>query len=215
MHAWDDATPLKETLSTLDQLVRDGKVRYLGASNYTGWQLQKAIDKSRHNQWAGFISLQPLYNLIDRESEWELIPLCQSEGLGMLTWSPLRGGWLSGKYTRDMETIPEGMRLKIATEQNWSESWHIYNVPRTWEIIDVVRAIAKEVDRTPAQVSLRWLLQRPGVTCPIIGVTKMAHLEDNLGAIEFELSEDQMQRLLAVSEMRLPYPYHFQHSRKG
>ncbi|MBN2046672.1 MAG: aldo/keto reductase [Anaerolineaceae bacterium] len=214
VHGWDDVTPLEETLSALDQLVRDGKVRYLGASNYSGWQLQKAIDLSRYNGWAGFISLQPLYNLIDRETEWELIPLCQSAGLGMITWSPLRGGWLSGKYTRDMSAPPAGTRLKIATEQGWSETWDKYANERTWSIIDVVRDIAKETGKTPAQVSLRWLLQRPGVTAPIVGASKLSHLTDNLGAADFTLNEEQMLRLNDISEKELPYPYHFMRSRK-
>ncbi len=209
VHMWDSATPLEETLRTLDTLVQSGKVRYIGASNFTAWQLQKAIDMSRYNGWESFVTLQPLYNLLDRELEWELLPLAQNEGLGTLIWSPLRGGWLSGKYTRDMQAPPSGTRVKKATEQGWSETWDVYANERTWQILDVLEAIADDLDRSVAQVALRWMMQRPGVTTPIIGVRKLSHLEDNLGATEFELSEAQMTQLNEVSEQPKPYPYSF------
>lgn len=209
VHMWDSATPLEETLSTLNQLVLSGKVRYIGASNFSGWQLQKAVDLSRQYGWQAFISLQPLYNLLDRELEWELLPLCQNEGLATMIWSPLRGGWLSGKYTRDMEAPPEDTRVKKASEQGWSESWNAYANERTWQILDVLREIAAELDRSVAQISLRWLMQRPGVTVPIIGASKIRHLKDNLGAADFQLSQEQMARLNQVSEPQRPYPYGF------
>jgi aryl-alcohol dehydrogenase-like predicted oxidoreductase len=213
VHSWDDATPLEETLSTLDMLVKAGKVRYIGASNYAAWHLQKAVDLSLMHGWEKFINLQPLYNLLDRELEWELIPLCQNEGLATMIWSPLRGGWLTGKYRRGMADLPEG-RVKKATEGGWSESWDEYTNERTWNIIEEVEAVAKESNRSMAQVALRWLLQRPGVTCPIIGVRTLQHLEDNLAATEFELSADQMNQLNEVSELNKPYPYFFIGSRK-
>ena len=207
VHMWDSATPLEETLSTLNDLVHAGKVRYIGASNFTGWQLQKALDVSRQHGWEAFISLQPLYNLLDRELEWELLPLCMNEGLGTLIWSPLRGGWLSGKYHRDMEAPPEGTRVEKASEQGWSESWEAYANERTWRIIDALTDTADKLNRSPAQVALRWLLQRPGVTTPIVGASKMTHLQDNLGASDFELSQDQMNLLNEVSTLPLPIPY--------
>jgi aryl-alcohol dehydrogenase-like predicted oxidoreductase len=210
---WDDATPLEETLSTLDMLVKSGKVRYIGASNYGAWQLQKAIDLSIMHGWERFISLQPLYNLLDRELEWELLPLAQNEGLATMIWSPLRGGWLTGKYHRDMDKLPDG-RVKNATEGGWSEAWDRYNNERTWKIIDTVNAVAKETGYSMAQVSLNWLLQRQGVTTPIIGVRTLAHLEDNLKVSEQSLTEEQMTRLNEASEMRKPYPYAFIRSRK-
>jgi len=209
VHMWDSATPLEETLSTLNQLVLSGKVRYIGASNFSGWQLQKAVDLSKQQGWQAFVSLQPLYNLLDRELEWELLPLCQNEGIATMIWSPLRGGWLSGKYSRDMEAPPEHTRVQKASEQGWSESWDAYANERTWRILDVLRAIAEELDRSAAQISLRWLMQRPGVTVPIIGASKMHHLKDNLGAADFELSDAQMARLNQVSEPHYPYPYGF------
>jgi len=209
VHMWDSATPLEETLSTLNQLVLSGKVRYIGASNFTGWQLQKAVDLSRQHSWEGFVSLQPLYNLLDRELEWELLPLCRNEGIATMIWSPLRGGWLSGKYSQEMEAPPEDTRVKQASEQGWSESWDAYANERTWRILDVLRKIADELDRSVAQISLRWLMQRPGVTAPIIGASKMRHLKDNLGAADFALSDEQMAMLDKVSQPQQPYPYGF------
>ncbi len=207
VHAWDDATPLEETLSTLDELVRSGKVRYIGVSNFCGWQLQKAVDISKQMGWEPFRCLQPLYNLLDRYTEWELIPVCINEGLGVIPWSPLRGGWLTGKYRRGMEKPPEGTRVDLAERQGWSESWSRYNTERTWRVIDELLAVAEEVGKTPAQVALNWLLQRPGVTAPIIGARNMEQLEDNLGASGWALSEEHMERLNEVSAVEVPYPY--------
>jgi aryl-alcohol dehydrogenase-like predicted oxidoreductase len=143
VHCWDEATPLEETLSTLDSLVQSGVVRYLGASNYSGWQLQKAIDVSRHMGWEPFVCLQPLYNLLDRHIELELLPVCQNEGLGVIPWSPLRGGWLTGKYRRGMTAPPEGSRVQSATEQGWSEAWEVYDNERTWSVLDELFAVAE------------------------------------------------------------------------
>ena len=209
VHCWDDVTPLEETLSTLNDLVRSGKVRYIGASNYSGWQLQKAIDVSRQRGWEPFCCLQPLYNLLDRSAEWELLPVCANEGLGVIPWSPLRGGWLSGKYRRGMAAPLEGTRIWEAERHGWSESWSRYNNERTWSVLDTLFAVADEVKKTPAQVALRWLLQRPGVTAPIIGARTIEQLEDNLGAVGWELSQEQMERLNQVSAVQLPYPYDF------
>ena len=207
VHGWDGITPLEETLSTLDTLVKSGKVRYIGASNYSGWQLQQAIDLSKQMGWEPFTCLQPLYNLLDRSIEWELLPVCQNEGLGVIPWSPLRGGWLSGKFRRGMTAPPEGTRVKTAEEQGWSESWSAYNNEHTWSVLDTLFAVAEEVGKAPAQVALNWLLQRPGVTAPIIGARTLEQLEDNLGASGWSLNDEQMARLTQVSEQPLPYPY--------
>jgi aryl-alcohol dehydrogenase-like predicted oxidoreductase len=209
VHCWDPGAPLEETLSTLNTLVQSGKVRYLGASNFAPWQLQKAIDLSRQMGWEPFSCLQPLYNLLDRYTEWGLIPVSLNEGLGVIPWSPLRGGWLSGKYRRGMTAPPAGTRVEIAAEQGWSESWDAYNNERTWKVVDALLAVAEEVDKSPAQVALNWLLQRPGVTAPITGTRTMVHLEDNLGASGWSLNEEQMTRLTEVGEQSLPYPYDF------
>ena len=207
IHGWDPGAAMEETLGTLHKLVGSGKVRYIGASNVTGWQLQKFMDLSKQMGWEGFVSLQPLYNLLDRSIEWELLPVCENEGIGVIPWSPLRGGWLSGKYHRGMDGPPSGSRVEKAEEEGWSEAWNAYNNEHTWAVIDELFAVAEEAGKTPAQVALNWVLNRPGITAPIIGVRKMSHLEDNLGAAEFTLTDDQMARLNEVSAKRLPYPY--------
>lgn len=207
VHMWDPAAPLEETLSALNDLVRSGKVRYIGASNYSGWQLQKAIDISRAKGWEPFVCLQALYNLLDRELEWELLPLCRSEGLGVIAWSPLRGGWLSGKFRRGMSAPPEGSRVRGAEEKGWSENWTKYANERTWSVIDALLAVATDAGKSPAQVALRWLLQRPGVTAPIIGASNFKQLEDNLGASGWSLTPEQMKQLTDASATPLPYPY--------
>lgn len=210
VHAWDPGTPLDETLSTLDTLVQSGKVRYIGASNTTGWQLQKAIDVSRQMGWEPFVCLQALYNLLDRDSEWELLPICLNEGLGFISWSPLRGGWLSGKFRRGLTAPPEGTRVETAEKEGWSESWSAYNTEHTWGVLDALFAVAEASRKSPAQVALNWMLQRPGVTAPIIGARTMKHLEDNLASVGWSLTDEQMTRLNEASAVRLPYPYAFQ-----
>jgi aryl-alcohol dehydrogenase-like predicted oxidoreductase len=207
VHCWDRGTPLEETLSTLDGLVKSGRVRYLGASNYAGWHLQKAVDLSQRYGWEPFRCLQPLYNLLDRTAEWELVPVCENEGLGIIPWSPLRGGWLSGKYRRGMTAPVASTRIEKAEQEGWSESWTAYNTERTWGILDVLHAIAAETGKTVAQVALRWLLHRPAVTAPIIGTRTLAHLRDNLGAAGWTLSAEQMERLNTASQIAAVYPY--------
>ncbi len=209
VHCWDRATPLEETLSTLDGLVRAGKVRYLGVSNFCGWQLQKAIDLSRARGWEPFVCLQPQYNLLTRSPEWELIPVCLNEGLGVIPWSPLRGGWLSGRYRRGMTEPPAGSRVHQAEKEGWSESWKNYANEHTWRVLDTVFEVSAETGRTPGQVAINWLLQRPGVTAPIVGARSLEQLEGALGAAGWDLDPGQMQRLNAVSEVSPPYPYDF------
>jgi aryl-alcohol dehydrogenase-like predicted oxidoreductase len=207
VHMWDPGTPLEETLDALHQLVRSGKVRYVGASNYAGYQLQKAIDLSRQMGGESFSCLQPLYNLLDRSFEWELLPVCEAEGVGVIPWSPLRGGWLSGKYRRGMPSPPPDTRIEEAEKQGWSESWAVYANERTWHVIDELLAVAAEVEKTPAQVALNWLLCKPTVTAPILGARTLAHLEDNLGATDWSLTAEQVSRLDQASALPLPYPY--------
>ncbi len=207
LHVWDNGTPIEETLSTLDALVKEGTVRYVGASNFCGWQLQKALDVSRQNGWEAFVSLQPLYNLLDREAEWELLSVCRSEGIGVIPWSPLRAGWLSGAYRRGMTGPSEGTRVKKESDAGgipWSE----YATERTWRVIDEVSAITAETGRTAAQVSLRWLLQREPVTAPIIGARTLEHAKDNLAAADWSLTAEQADRLTTASAAdTVPYPY--------
>lgn len=207
IHFWDELTPLEETLSTLDALVKAGKVRYLGASNIAGYQLQRAIDLSRANGWEAFSSLQPLYNLLDRSIEWEILPVCKHEGVGVIPWSPLRGGWLSGKYRRGMSAPPTGTRLEDADKFGWSERWEVYATERTWTIIDTLLSVAEELGKTPAQVALNWVLNRPEVTAPIIGIRTLEQLENNLAASGWKIPEELNVRLQQASDQTLPYPY--------
>lgn len=200
VHVFDDATPLEETLTTLDALVTSGKVRFIGASNLAGWQLQKAIDLSRHHGLEPYVSLQPLYNLLDRDAELELIPVCQQEGVGVIAWSPLAGGWLSGKYSKDLAGPPADSRTSEA-------GWRARDMDRTWRVIDALRTTAAEAGRTPAQVALRWVAQRPGLTAPIIGVRSPEQLADNLGATGWRLDDDQLRRLTEAGDTPLPYPH--------
>lgn len=207
VHCWDSKTPLEETLSTLDMLVKSGKVRYIGASNFSGWQLQKAVDLSRQMGWEPFRSFQPQYNLLCRSTEWELVDVCLNEGLGLVAWSPLRGGWLSGKFRRGMEKAPSGSRIETAEEKGWDESWSNYNNDYTWQVIDALFEVSEETGKTPAQVALNWVLQRPAVTAPIIGARTMEQLQDNLGAAGWKLTAKQMDHLNKASDLPLPYPY--------
>ena len=207
VHGWDAGTPFEEILTTLDGLVRSGKVRYLGVSNWAAWQLQKAVDLGNARGLETFASLQPLYNLLDREIEWELVPVCLREGLGIIPWSPLRGGWLSGKYRREMSGPPEVSRIKEAERQGWQETWANYANERTWRVLDELFAIAAELGKQPAQVALNWLIQRPVVACPIIGARDLDQLEVNLGAAGWRLGSEEIARLDKASERPLPYPY--------
>jgi aryl-alcohol dehydrogenase-like predicted oxidoreductase len=209
VHCWDPKTPLAETLSTLNDLVRKGVVRYLGASNFSGWQLQRAIDLSRESNWEPFVCLQPQYNLLCRSTEWELVPLALSEGLGVIPWSPLRGGWLSGKFYRGMAAAPSGSRIEIAEQRDWGEKWSAYNNEQTWRLLDVLHTVSKEAGRTPAQTAINWLLRKPSVTAPIIGARRLEQLETNLGSVGWALSDEQVERLDAASNIPLPYPYDF------
>jgi len=206
-HCWDHATPLEETLSTLNTLVQSGKVRYIGASNFSGWQLQKALDLSRRMGWEPFTCLQPQYNLLCRSTEWELIPVCLNEGLGIIPWSPLRGGWLSGKYRRGMTAPLSDTRIAAAGEQGWGESWEAYNNEHTWALLDELFAVAKDAGKRPAQVAINWRSRRPGVTAPIIGARGLEQLESNLGASGWALDAAHMERLDRASDPGLPYPY--------
>lgn len=209
VHCWDPATPLEETLSTLNDLVHRGVVRYLGVSNFTGWQLQRAIDLSREKGWEGFVCLQPQYNLLCRSTEWELIPVSIREGLGVIPWSPLRGGWLSGKFRRGMTAPPDDSRIKLAEEKDWGEKWSAYNNEHTWNVLDALHAVAAKTGKTPAQVALNWLLRKPGVTAPIIGARRMTQLEANLGSSGWTLSEEHVRHLDDASVLQPPYPYDF------
>lgn len=207
VHAWWEPIHLEETLGTLDALVQSGKVRYLGASNFNAWQLQKAVDTSHSHAWEPFTCLQPLYNLLDRGIEWEMVPVCLNEGIGIIPWSPLRGGWLTGKYQRGMQGPMEGTRVDEASRKGWGEAWDIYDNERTWNVLDALTAVAEALGKTPAQAALNWVLNRPGVTAPIIGARNLRQLEDNLGCTGWKMDAEQLEWLDKVSYLKPPYPY--------
>lgn len=209
VHCWDPYTPLEETLGTLDGLVLDGSVRYLGSSNYTGYQLERALTMQRANGWEPFVSHQPQYNLLERGIEHEVLPVCRDHGVGVLPWSPLRGGWLSGKYRKGMDGPPDGTRIKQAEQEGWHETWARYDTERTWTIIDAVDAVGQRHGKSPAQVAIRWLMEQPDVTAPIVGARTLAHLESNLGAAGWQLTAEDRMELAAGSDMAPFYPYDF------
>jgi aryl-alcohol dehydrogenase-like predicted oxidoreductase len=201
VHEWDGSVPLEETLAALDQLVRDGKVRYVGVSNYTAWQLMKALGIAEREHLPRFVSQQIYYSLQERSAEYELLPLGIDQGLGALIWSPLAGGLLTGKYRRDQDA-PEGSRRF----GGWSEP-PIYDEDRLYDTIDVLVQIASERAVSAAQVALAWLLTRPTVSSVIIGARTDEQLADNLQAASLTLYESELDRLERVSRPPLLYPY--------
>lgn len=206
IHCWDPATPLEETLSTLDDLVREGKVRYIGASNYTGWQLAKALGVSALKGWEPFVSLQPQYSLIARDVELDLLPLCREDGVAVLPWSPLGGGVLTGKYKAGEEP-PAGSRASDSTPSATLMKRRLSE--RNLAIADEVGNVAEASGRTRAQVALSWVLHRPGVTSPIIGARTPEQLEDNLGAVGWRLGAEHIAALDDVSRLQYGYPHDF------
>jgi len=198
VHGWDVGSPIEETLRALDDLVRQGKVRYLGCSNWSARHLAKSLAVSDAHDWERFVSLQAYYSLVGRDLEHELLPLCREEGLGVLPWSPLSGGFLSGKYRRDNPS-PEGARRT-------SFDFPPIDEERGFDAVDVLDQIAKEKGVSIAQVALAWLLAQSGVTSIIIGANKMSQLEDNLKAAEIKLSAEEVERISATTKPHTLYP---------
>ncbi|HKO43913.1 MAG TPA: aldo/keto reductase [Pyrinomonadaceae bacterium] len=198
VHGWDKLTPIEETMRALDDLVRWGKVRYVGCSNWAARHLMKAMMMSEAREWASFVSLQAYYSLVGRDLEYELLPLCREENIGVLPWSPLSGGFLSGKYRRDNPT-PEGARRS-------SFDFPPVDVERGFDAIEVLDRIAKERKSSVPQVALAWLLAQPGVTSVIIGANKMSQLEDNLKAADLALTAAEIEMLSATTAPRPIYP---------
>ena len=200
LHEWDGLTPLEETLEALDLLVRSGKVRYVGASNFSGWHLMKALGIADARHLPRFVSQQIHYTLQAREAEQELVPIALDQGLGILVWSPIAGGLLSGKYRRG-KPQPEGRLL-----QEWKEP-PIHDQDRLYDIVEVLVKIGEARNISPAQVALAWLLGRPAVASVIVGARTEDQLKQNLGAGDLELSADERADLDKVSLLPLPYPY--------
>lgn len=209
LHAFDAATPIEEVLSTLDTLVRSGKVRYVGASNFSGWQIMKSLGVADRYGWPRYVANQVYYSLVGRDYEWELMPLGADQGLGALVWSPLGWGRLTGKIRRGTP-LPEGSRLHdTAGFGPPVEDEHLYRV------VDVLDAIAQETGRTVPQIALNWLLQRPTVSSVIIGARNEEQLRQNLGAVGWSLTPEQVARLNEASAVTAPYPYFPYHRQEG
>src|ERR1051325_8998224 len=198
VHGWDVLTPVEESLRALDDLVRQGKVRYIGCSNWAARHLMKALVIAEERNWARFVSLQAYYSLVGRDLEHELLPLCREENLGVLPWSPLSGGFLSGKYRRDNPN-PEGARRSGFQFPPIDEE-------RGFDAVDALDRIAKDRKVSVAQVALAWLLAQPGITSVIIGANKMTQLEDNLTAAELVLSAEELETLSATTKPPQLYP---------
>ena len=201
VHQWDGLTPLEETMEALDSLVRAGKVRYVGCSNFSGWHVMKAMEVARRDGRVPFVSQQIHYTLQAREAEYELIPIALDQKLGVLVWSPIAGGLLSGKHRRNQKT-PEGTRQFAG----WKEP-PIHDEAKLWDIVDALVAVADGRGVSGAQVALAWLLGRPGVVSAIVGGRTVAQIQDNLGAAELKLTAEERARLDAVSQPTLLYPY--------
>ncbi len=207
LHLWDPITPLEETLAAVDDLVRQGAVRYLGISNFSAWQAAKAIVLARERGWAVPVAGQYQYSLLERGIEDEFDGLCAAEGLALVPWGPLAGGFLSGKYRAD-ERPEEG---RVATTPDVAEeAWERRAVPRTWRVLAEVEAVASATEASVAQVALAWLRAKPTVASVILGARTPEQLSDNLAAADLELTPEQLARLDAVSASPERYPYRMQ-----
>ena len=207
VHGYDPLTPIDETLRVLDDAVRAGKINYVGLSNFTGWQVQKTADVADARNLSRPVTLQPQYNLLVREIEWEIVPACQAEGLGLLPWSPLGGGWLTGKYKRDK--FPSGATRLGEDPERGVEAYGRRSVnQRTWHVLEAVEGVARKRGCSMAQVALSWLRDRPAVSSVILGCRTVAQLEDNLGAADLDLTHEEAVTLDQASDPgAADYPY--------
>jgi aryl-alcohol dehydrogenase-like predicted oxidoreductase len=196
IHRWDPHTPIEETMEALHDVVRAGKARYIGASSMYAWQFAKAQHTAERHGWTSFVAMQDHYNLLYREEEREMVPQCLDQGVGIIPWSPLARGWLAGTRTREGER-----RTRRAETDAFQDQ--LYGRPEDFDVVDRLVEVASEAGVKPVQMALAWLLQKPGVTAPIIGATKQGHLEDALAAADLRLSADQVERL---DEPYRPHP---------
>ncbi len=206
LHAWDPLTPIDEYLRFIDDAIGAGKVHYFGLSNFVGWQLTAVAERAAAQGWTVPVSLQPQYNLLTRYIELEIVPACERYGLGLMPWSPLAGGWLTGKYRRD--TRPSGTSRLGDNPARGMEAYDRRNTDATWAVLDALEDVAKQSGLTMAQAALAWLADRPQVTSPIVGARTLEQLQGSLAVAEVHLDGDAARRLTEVSEPALPdYPY--------
>jgi aryl-alcohol dehydrogenase-like predicted oxidoreductase len=203
MHGFDANTPVDETLKTLDNLVQSGKVRYIACSNFSGWHLMKSLSTSERYGWSKYIAHQAYYSLVNRDFEWELMPLGMDQKIGTIVWSPLASGMLSGKYRRNSPP-PENARVAQGGSPVPGDT---IDNERLYNIVEILEEIATETGKTVAQISLNWLLQRPTVANIIIGARNEEQLRQNLGAVGWNLTIEQVQKLDKVSNVYPSYPY--------
>lgn len=201
LHGFDAKTPVEETLSTLNDLVRAGKLRYLGVSNFSGWHLMKSLATSDRHGWSRYVAHQAYYSLVGRDYEWELMPLALDQGVGAVVWSPLGWGRLTGKIRRG-QPLHEQSRLHVTAKNGPPVADELL-----YRVVDALDEIAKETDKTIPQIALNWLLQRPSVATVVIGARDAKQLRDNLGAVGWNLSAEQVARLDAASAVTRAYPY--------
>jgi len=196
IHRWDDATPIEETMAALHDLVKAGKTRYIGASSMYAWQFAKALYTADLNSWTRFVTMQNQYNLIYREEEREMIPLCLDQQIGIIPWSPLARGFVMGNRTRDKK----GDTARARTDEF---AYKLYYHERDFAIADRVGEVAARLSLSRAKIAMAWVLNKPGITCPILGATKLQHLEDAVAAVDIKLSADDMK---ALEELYQPKP---------
>jgi len=203
MHAFDALTPVEEVLSTLDTFVREGKVRYIACSNFSGWHLMKSLSASERYGWSRYVGHQVYYSLIGRDYEWELMPLAADQGIGALVWSPLGWGRLTGKIRRG-HALPENSRLqnKSVVDAGPTPDWEY-----VYKVVDAIDEVAKETGKTVPQIALNWLLQRPTISTLIIGARDEKQLRANLASVGWQLTAEQIAKLDAASKVPLAYPY--------
>ncbi|PNR92522.1 aldo/keto reductase [Petrotoga sp. 9PWA.NaAc.5.4] len=204
IHCWDYFTPIEETLSALDYLINKGYVRYIGISNFSGWQIEKALKVSEVNRYEKIISAQMQYSLVVRDIEMEVMPVCNAEGISLVAWGPLGGGFLSGKYKAGEK--PKEGRIAVA-ENDWEESWDKRATEKNFKILEKLEGIAKARNKTVAQISLNWIISRNVI--PILGIRTLKQIEDNMGAVGWELTQDELNELNSISEPEERYPYRF------
>ena len=203
IHCWDRRTPLEETLSVFTDLVREGKVRYIGCSNHAAWQIEKSLRVSEREHLARYDCLQPQYSLVVRDVEREILTVCREEGLGVIPWSPLGAGFLTGKYTRAQKPAA-GTRLA-----SWEDTAERHMTDRNFDLVDLLAKVGKERQKPVAAVALRWLLDVPGVTAPIVGARSVAQLDQSLACADWTLTLEEWKAIDRASRIEEGYPYKF------
>lgn len=209
MHCWDPITPIEESLRTFDNLVNSGKVRYIGVSNFKAWQLMKALCVSDTNRWIRFSAAQYQYSLVERNIENEFSDLFLKEGLGLVPWGPLGGGFLTGKYKQNQKPqSPQEGRIAV-TPKNDEEAWENRSRDKNWKIINQLQILSQKYQASVSQIAIAWLKQQPAVASVIVGIRTQEQLMDNLGAADLDLSYEDITLLSEISKPETPYPYGF------